>query len=536
MPVLPLSQFFVTLLLLLQVTTTSSLPSIYRSLNNAVRVSIPIVPSGPSPAMTVSVIAHGGDATGVLDSSAALAAALSAAISLASSNSLPSQIGSGGVAVDLGGGTFRCSQPLLVRGGMLGVVMRGGTLVADVSIFPKDGYLIDVESVSDFSLQDVTLDSQHVGGCLRLDTVVQFTVRDVFFLHYATEGIFGSDQGGASHELMVTQSFFAEFMWGEVGFDNIMAQSGTAIYLSAQFYDSNFYDSIIRCTRVGVVNLAGANLWHGVHIYATCNKDPSGGNVSVGFINLAYGQTRISSCYFDDSPFIQIGTHELTLKDSLFYGFSGLIFAPVGTATPAAGIFVSGNLFTSTPYSGSSPTVHYDNVNGTFATSALASIVVADNQFSNRSSERATRVTATIIVASEGNATAATARLDLRSRLLFSSPNAYPFHWRNAASHALARIADMMMMMTSRIKTETPPRPADVFGGAFATFQISAALLTVNGVPAQPSIMSSGYSLSPTLFATETPGIIDVAVGASFVNYTALVSLSLDAALPTGAV
>jgi hypothetical protein len=134
--------------------------------------------------------------------------------------------------------------------------------------------------------------------------VVQVTLSQTFLLHYSSYGVWGDDAHGASHELLVSQCFFAEYMWGEPGFDNVARQNGTAIFLAPQFYDSNFYGSIIRCTRVGVVNMAGANLWHGMHIYSTCNKDPSGGNVSVGMLSAAWGQTRISSCYFDDSPLV----------------------------------------------------------------------------------------------------------------------------------------------------------------------------------------------------------------------------------------
>ena len=242
--------------------------------------------------MTVSVIAFGADPTGRNDSAAAFDAAVSAAAAIASSNALPADVGSGRVTLDLGGGTYLISRPIKIQYHS-GITVSGGTLVADARVFPADGFLLDVSSLTGFSFRELTLDNQHVGGGMRFDGIVQVDVSGVFFLHYKTDGIFGDDVSGASHELMVQDSFFAEFMWGEVGFDNIQLQSGTAIYLSSQFYDSNFYNSIIRCTRVGIVNEAGANAFFGFHVYATCNKNPDGLNVSVGLLQAAWGQTRV---------------------------------------------------------------------------------------------------------------------------------------------------------------------------------------------------------------------------------------------------
>lgn len=262
----------------------------------------PVLPSPAAPSLTISPIALGADATGAADSTAALAAALAAGEALAASNGLPPAAGSGGVLIDLAGGTFRVTAPLLLRGAG-GLRLAGGTLVAGEG-FPPTACLLDIQGGGNLVLEDLTLDSNHTGCGLRVDNVVQVTLARTFFLHYSSYGVWGDDSGGASHELMVSECFFAEFMWGERGFDTLALQNGTAIYLAPQFYDSNFYHSIIRCTRTGIVNLAGANLWHGMHVYSTCNKDPSGDNVAVGMLAAAWGQTRISSCYWDDSPLV----------------------------------------------------------------------------------------------------------------------------------------------------------------------------------------------------------------------------------------
>ena len=98
-----------------------------------------------------------------------------------------------------------------------------------------------------------------------------------------------------------------------------------ALAAQMRFPDSNILNVVIRCTKVGVVDLSGSNSWQNLHIYATCNsawggrvkarclsgacmrppfssaEDPSGANVAVGFY-AGGSQTRISQTYFDDSP------------------------------------------------------------------------------------------------------------------------------------------------------------------------------------------------------------------------------------------
>ena len=291
------------------------------------------------PTRHLNLILFGGDPTGVADSSAALDAALQSAINGTERDGM---VGAGGVVVDLVGGTYLISRPMLLHGGKFrGFGIRGGTLFAGPS-FPPEGLMLDCVSCSMVFFEDLTIDMQHRGGCMRFDTSLQTTVSNLFCLHYSSYGILGSDGAGQGHELLVRSSFFAEFMWGEPGFDDVSKQNGTAIFML--FPDSNFYDIIIRCTRVGVINRSGANLYHGLHIYATCNKAPDGGNVSLGMLSDSW-QTRISNCYFDDSPLVVSMLFGVVVEGSLFYGLSGLIVAPLSSNVKPRGLFFSRNVF-----------------------------------------------------------------------------------------------------------------------------------------------------------------------------------------------
>ena len=93
------------------------------------RARAPVHPTPAAPALSFSPLSFGGDPTGALDSSAALEAALAAATGVFRENALPPAGGSGFVALDLGGGTYRVSRPLLLRSNSsvnLGVIFRGG--------------------------------------------------------------------------------------------------------------------------------------------------------------------------------------------------------------------------------------------------------------------------------------------------------------------------------------------------------------------------------------------------------------------------
>jgi hypothetical protein len=204
-------------------------------------------PAPAGPTMNVDVLSHGADPSGQADSTAALQAAIDAAAGLARAGT---GTGSGDVRVDLAGGTYLVSSPLTLHGSNYsGFSISGGSLVADPAAFPPDAYIFDCIRCSAITWRDLTLDNAHVGGGMRVDAILQSVVDDVFFLHYGSVGLHGDDKAGQGHELLVVNAVFAEFMWGEPGYNVTAAQNGTAIFMS--FPDSHFYSIIIRCTRVG---------------------------------------------------------------------------------------------------------------------------------------------------------------------------------------------------------------------------------------------------------------------------------------------
>lgn len=399
----------------------------------------------------------GADPAGTEDSTAALQSTINAAIMLGQnrSKSWP-RVGAGALTIDLQGGVYLITAPLQLAWNATGFGMKGGSLIASSTSFPLGAFALDCEGCSQMAFAGLTVDMQHAGGCWHFDGALQVTLTDSFCLHYSNYGILGSESGahGQGHELMVTSTFFAEFMWGEPGFDDITKQTGVGIWMD--FPDSQFRDIIIRCTRVGVVSRAGANLWSGLHIYSTCNKNPDGYNVSVGFLSDAW-QTRIHNCYFDDSPLVDTMLYGTTVSDSLIYGLSGLIIAPQSANVQPRGLFITHNVFTTTSYA--APTIHYDCGNGTVDATGLVNVVVAENSYDEEASERATRVTATVAV-NGTNSAPTTLTVDLRDKLLLlcnnsAAPPPPPFDWRAAVAGPLADAAARGLMRRALGQTQS---------------------------------------------------------------------------------
>lgn len=391
------------------------------------------------PTMNINVVEFGADPTGKNDSTAAIQAAVDAAANVSAAPNRPSVIGSGGVLVDFVGGTFAVSAPITLYGYRYnGLVLRGGTLVVMPS-FAASGFALDLRQISQVNIEDLTIDMQHSGGCARFDDTLQSTVTNLFCLHYSSWGVLGDDQvmrqiAGdlglaltvlASRDSMVWATSSpspTRFSRNSCGVNRAImsphcrtaprsrcarssvtsipiADAHFATPFQMRFPDSNILNVVIRCTRVGVVDLSGSNSWQNLHIYATCNsassvtaadsdlsysccrpplpmspEDPSGSNVAVGFY-AGGSQTRIGASYFDDSPVCGEGHRGaasaaaermrllyspqlivpahmwlLTLTDSLFYGLSDLVVAPLSPNVTPVGLMASRNIFSYTDY------------------------------------------------------------------------------------------------------------------------------------------------------------------------------------------
>jgi hypothetical protein len=438
----------------------------------SLRISARGGPHPPGATLAISVIELGGDPTGALDASPSFDAAIAAAAAVQNASADDWSLGSHRVLIDLGGGVYNLSRSITLFGRpSSAVTLAGGALVAGAA-FPSGNFAVEVGGWAEgVHLEELTIDMRRRGGGVRVNGAEATVLRNLKVVHFSTWGLLGDDAAGKSNELFVSDSEFGEYMWGEPGFNVTAAQNGTGIEM--RFYDSHFYNTIVRCTKTGIVDSAGSNLYHGMHVYATCNKDPAAVNVAVGFL-LSGESTRISNCNWDDSPVVICGNGlvDLLLQGNIFYGLSNLTLLPEVASAPYARVAVTGNAFRGTSYA-PSPAIHtHTNAPGARALS-LNNLIVADNLFSNGSVARATRSTValpvTLPAAPARPCPPATLLVDAAARLLFAPPPPLP------PLTAFAGIAGSLVL------TGAPPGEVGAWGVALEGGLVNATVWRMGG-------------------------------------------------------
>lgn len=479
---------------LLVVASASPLPPLPPLVAHSTPPSfLDVASSGGIAVSDIHVAAFGADSTGVEDSSAAFSAALAAAFAAGAVPRARVPYAPSGVSLLLDGGTYSLSAPLLLHGlNATGLSIRGGTLVARTG-FPSASFLIDVKSTSALTFTDLVLDAAHLAGCLRIESTTQVHVARAYFLHYATTGLLGAKtpQLPGGHELLGTSLFFAEYAFGEPGYNDSRVKTGTAWEL--QYPDSALYNSVVRCSLRGIVNAGAANLYHGVHVYTTCSPHPSA-TPTLGFV-LTGGKARVTDCYCDDSTMSVSGEAlaGLALHNTHFLGTAELVLTPsAGANTPLQGLLVHGSQFDCGPDACARVVVNTSDPTSYFDTTTLVGVSFADNAFQNASTARTTRPTVGVSVAAPAGASEACAEVDLSQRLLLVS----------AASMG-----------------------EGVWGGLFSTYTTGTPTLNITG--------AAYLSLKPARSWGSVTACVVLFPGSSGGPWTATASFAVDQAAPS---
>eukprot|EP00051_Salpingoeca_urceolata_P023188 m.390173 g.390173 ORF g.390173 m.390173 type:complete len:512 (-) comp20074_c8_seq3:123-1658(-) len=300
-------------------------------------------------ASTATTSCPDADASGVRDSSAALTRCLSAALQAP-----------GFVTVDLGGGVYRIDSPVVVNATGTGQPMQegfglsGGTLNAS-EVFPAGGFLLRIVLVKGVTIHDVVFESNHRGGCLRLDATKRTTVSSSFFQGFATRGIWATcPQNGPGDspdeptscytfkeqgdELLVQHSWFFEKTGASPE-----PSTGTAI--EAEWSDCIFADNVLFCSKRGLVLGDGGNenLIIGNHFWVRCSPD----HVAVPAVLASSGAARVFDCQFDRGN--QVVVHNpagLLVQGSTFHGgLSGVVLKADTDYHVLAHVIIKENLF-----------------------------------------------------------------------------------------------------------------------------------------------------------------------------------------------
>eukprot|EP01084_Bolivina_argentea_P078396 142241_1 len=266
----------------------------------------------------------GADPTGATDSTSALQKAINMALSYGAKNvSLSNEIHDcGGATIDLAGGDYMISAPLMVPQFYGNLRFIDGTIRASTSFKPTTSYLLiigdDTNSQcsnsqkscnENIAVENMMFDGRQTAfGCIHVINTMGFVAGpQLFFLGFNGAGITAT--GG--HETMIFKSWFGEFLYSDSRKENGAASTATAVQLFGN--DHYMTDCIVFSSKIGVHIKNPANILKGVHTWNLAT-----GNNGTG-IKVESIQTRILNCYLDWNDLVIVAPiQEVSVEDSFF--------------------------------------------------------------------------------------------------------------------------------------------------------------------------------------------------------------------------
>eukprot|EP00054_Salpingoeca_dolichothecata_P013636 m.76163 g.76163 ORF g.76163 m.76163 type:complete len:496 (+) comp20579_c0_seq5:184-1671(+) len=309
-------------------------------------------PSPPSPSSnsnpTVYPTDFGADPTGQNDSSNSFSKALSQLFRLGSHHQLANNITDlGGATLDLGGGDFLLSQPLVIPQDYGNFRITRGTIRASAT-FPSSRYLIEVGSSTctnpqkscnqNVGLSDLMLDCQHyaAGGLFIGATMGANVGPQMFFLNFNEAGI----QVIGGHEVMIHETWLGEYLYSDPRSHSPTSLNATAIRIIGN--DHYVTNTIVFSSLIGVQVTGAANVLTGVH---TWNLASVRGGIGLLFDSPEYTQNRVVACYLDYNAIVTIAPWHLTIIDSFFLCAGNIVIKAIEGKTVIQGLLISGNIF-----------------------------------------------------------------------------------------------------------------------------------------------------------------------------------------------
>ena len=261
------------------------------------------LPSSPSPSTLLYPVDYGADPTGVADSTSAFAALMAPLLSptrfnhnhrLANGN-----VDLGGATVDLQGGDFLLSAPLLLPFCFGNVRFQRGTLRASPT-FPPSSYFVELghgdaeqckateqdTTLENVAVSELMLDGAQVAsGCLRISVVMGAVLGpNNLYLGFTRAGLTVS--GG--HEVQISASWMGQFTY-----DYPRKERGTAMGIELLGNDHVISDVVVFSAQTGIDVRGAANLIVNAHTW-----NQATGNHGVGiFLDCAGYATPRTACW-----------------------------------------------------------------------------------------------------------------------------------------------------------------------------------------------------------------------------------------------
>eukprot|EP01084_Bolivina_argentea_P085927 155330_1 len=329
----------------------------------------------------------GGDSTGVNDSTNAFLTAINKALSYGTPNTtmINGVKDLGGVTIDLGGGVYKISKPLLIPSNYGNLRIMDGTICASKDFSPTNEFLLTIgnninagncagnECNENIAIENMAFDCKHIcgGGISLYYTLYTSIGPDIYVTGYNIVGISVFESGGT----MINTAYLGEYNPSDA---NKQKRNSTAI----QFYTHDSYISnvIIFDALIGIhIGDSGGNVLNGIHIWGTDAIKNNITNVTntIGMIIQGNAhQLRVLNCYFDFNHLVIFSPiYSLSVENTFFLGGGGLVFKASSTNSMITGFNLMDSQFTIGKYKQNATTILVDESNGKF--SEIKNVVIA---------------------------------------------------------------------------------------------------------------------------------------------------------------
>ncbi|KAJ6822170.1 polygalacturonase QRT3-like [Iris pallida] len=315
----------------------------------------PFPSPSPSPSPQISrpgsrvfhVTDYGADPTGKVDSTAAIAKAISAAFAatLSDRQLIAGVADLGGAEVHLDGGAYLVSSPVTLPsqgGGNLKI--HSGSLRASGD-FPTNRYVIELWSSPSsaaassearqlnasellstsgydyeyVTLRDLLLDSNFRGGGVAVVNSLRTTIDNCYVVRFVSDGVWV--RGG--HETMIRGCYLGQHITagGDPG-----ERRFTGVGINLMGNDNAVTDTVIFSADTGILVSGQANTFSGVHCY---NKATGFGGTGIYLRLPGNTQTRIVNCYMDYNSIVAEDPVQLVVSGSFFLGDGNVVLKSV---------------------------------------------------------------------------------------------------------------------------------------------------------------------------------------------------------------
>ena len=282
---------------------------------------VPDAATAPSYGVRVSPLDFGGDPLGVRDSAPALAQCVAACMNYSraidSLGHFPGDYSfgnghyianAGGCQIDLGGGQFMLSSPVLIPEYVGNLALGHGSLIADdrAGVFPPNSFLVvigvkgscNVPQGScnvDLNFPELFLDGRHVASGMEVNNVMGTTIGPgAYLLNFSSYGV----QVNGGHEVMIDRCWL-----GETNFDYPFTQADPPKAYAIQVNANDHYiaNTVVFSSKVGVEINGAADYVTGTHVWFPENQALAFVKQGVMAFHVTGWQNRFLGCYIDGS-------------------------------------------------------------------------------------------------------------------------------------------------------------------------------------------------------------------------------------------